>query len=143
VAWTTYNYAYLLRKKGDPAGAIRLCREVLALRGQTLPNAHPMVAAALQVEAASLIDEGRPRAAEPLLRESLELRRRALPAGHWLIASAESSLGACLLALGRRDEARLLLASGYEGLRATQGEAHERTLEAKRRLDALEPKGRR
>jgi tetratricopeptide (TPR) repeat protein len=142
VAWTTYNYAYLLRRKGDPEGAIRLSREVLALRGKTLADEHPMVAAALQVQALSLMDLGRPAPAEPLLRESLRLRRDALPGGHWLIASSESALGACLLALGRRTEAPPLLRSGYEGLRATQGEAHERTVEAKRRLDELALKKR-
>jgi tetratricopeptide (TPR) repeat protein len=143
VAWTTYNYAYLLRRRGDPEGAIRLCRQVLALRGRTLTEGHPMVAAALQVEALSLMDLDRPRAAEPLLRDSLRLRRAALPAGHWLIASSESVLGACLLALDRRAEAAPLLRSGYEGLRAAQGESHERTVEAKRRLDALSAQGSR
>jgi serine/threonine-protein kinase len=132
-----YALAYLLRAKGDPEGAARLCREVLALRGRVLPDAHPMVAATLQVEGLSLMDLGRARQAEPLLRESLDLRRRALPPGHWLIAASESALGACLVARGRFREAEGFLLHGYEGLRVSRGESHERTVEARRRLVTL------
>jgi len=138
VAWTTYNYAFLLRRKGDAEGALRLSREVLALRGEILPDTHPMVAAALQVEGLSLMDLGRPKPAEPLLRESLALRRKALPEGHWLLWSSVSVLGECLLAQGRMDAAEPLLRQGYDGLRAAQGDSHERTIEARQRLDRLE-----
>jgi serine/threonine-protein kinase len=132
-----YALAYLLRAKRDHEGAARLGREILALRGRVLPDAHPMVAGAMQVLGMSLVDLGRPREAEPLLRESLELRRRALPAGHWLIASAESSLGSCLTAAGRFREAEPHLLHGLEGLKAARGEGHELTVEARRRLVAL------
>jgi tetratricopeptide (TPR) repeat protein len=132
-----YALAYLLRAKGDPEGAARLCREVLALRGRVLPDVHPMVATMLQVEGLSLMDLGRAREAEPVLRESLELRRRALPAGHWLIASSESALGACLTARGRYPEAQTLLLRSYEGLRASRGDAHAGTVEARQRLVSL------
>jgi tetratricopeptide (TPR) repeat protein len=132
-----YALAYLLRAKGDPEGAARLCREVLALRGRVLPDAHPMVAAVLLVEGLSFMDLGRAREAEPPLRESLELRRRALPPGHWLIAASESALGACLTALGRYPEAEALLLRGYEGLKASRGDTHERTVEARQRLVVL------
>jgi tetratricopeptide (TPR) repeat protein len=132
-----YALAYLLRTKGDPEGAARLCREVLALRGRVLPDEHPMVAATLQVEGLSLMDLGRPREAEPPLRQSLELRRKVLPPGHWLIAASESALGACLAARGRFREAERLLLHGYESLKASRGERHERTVEARQRLVAL------
>ncbi len=131
---STYALAYLLRRKGDPQGAVDLCRQVLALRGRVLPDAHPMVAATQQVEGLSLMDLGRAREAGPLLRESLELRRRALPPGHWLIAASESALGACAVAGRRFSEAESLLLHGYEGLRTSLGDAHERTIEARLRL---------
>jgi tetratricopeptide (TPR) repeat protein len=132
-----YALAYLLRVKGDPEGALRMCHEVLALRGPNLPDAHPMVAATLQVEGLSLMDLGRAREAEPPLRESLELRRKTLPPGHWLVAAAESSLGACVGARGRYGEAEGLLLRGYEGLRASRGDAHTLTVDARRRLVTL------
>ncbi len=136
-ARSMYALAYLLRVKGDPEGAASLCREVLALRGRVLPDAHPMVAAVLQVEGLSLIDLGKASEAEPLLRESLDLRRQSLPPGHWLIAAAESSLGACLVARGRYAEAEGLLLSGHQGLKASRGDAHTLTVDARRRLVTL------
>jgi Tfp pilus assembly protein PilF len=132
-----YALAGLLRARGEPAQAEALCREALALRGRVLPDTHPMVAALLQVQGLSLLDEGRAAEAEPLLRESLELRRAALPAGHWLIASSESVVGACLTALRRFPEAERLLLHAHGALLAALGPAHERTLEARRRLVTL------
>ena len=110
---------------------------MLALRGRVLPDTHTIVAAALQIEGLSLMDLGRILEAEPLLHESLALRQRALPAGHWLIAASESSLGACLVAAHRFREAEPLLLHGYEGLRASRGDAHERTIEARLRIQSL------
>ncbi len=132
-----YALAYLLRSEGDRAGAVDLCRDVLALRGRILPDTHPMVTAAMQVKGLSLMDLGRTRDAEPLLRESLDLRQQALPAGHWLIAASKSALGACLVAGRRFREAEGLLLQGYEGLRTFRGDTHERTVEARSRLVAL------
>jgi tetratricopeptide (TPR) repeat protein len=136
-ARSRYALANLLRVKGDSDGAIRECREVLALRGRILPDTHPMVAAAEQVAGLALLDLGRPREAESYLRESLELRRRALPPGHWLIASSESGLGACLAAERRYREAEALLLQAHAGLLASRGHDHERTVETRQRLVAL------
>ena len=61
----------------------------------------------------------------------------APPSGHWLIAASESALGACLVAKGQFREAEGLLLLGYEGLRSSLGDTHERTVEARRRLAAL------
>jgi hypothetical protein len=83
------------------------------------------------------MDLGRAREAEPLLRESLELRQRALPPGHWLIAASESALNACLLARGQYGKSEAFLLRGYEGLRASRGDAHKRTVEARSRFVAL------
>jgi hypothetical protein len=83
------------------------------------------------------MDLGRAREAEPLLRNGLELRQRALPSGHWLIAASESALGACLVASRRFREAEGLLLQGYEGLRVSRGDTHERTVEVRSRLVAL------
>jgi len=66
-----------------------------------------------------------------------EAERQALPAGHWLIAASESALGACLVAGRRFREAEALLLHGYEGLRVSRGDTHERTVEARLRLVAL------
>ncbi len=137
VTRSRYALASLLRAKGEPAEAVAECRQVLALRGQALSEAHPMVAAALQVMGLALLDLGRPREAEAVLRESLELRRNALPPGHWMIASSESALGACLTAGHRFPEAEELLLRAHAALESSLGPRHDRTLEARGRLDDL------
>jgi tetratricopeptide (TPR) repeat protein len=138
VAWTLYNYAYMLMEQGELARAEALAREALVNRGRTLPDEHPMVAATLQLLGRCRLGQGDPAAAEPLLRESLELRRRTLPEGHWLLASGESLLGESIAAQGGRvGEARPLLESGYAGLAARFGEESPRTKEAKQRLASL------
>jgi tetratricopeptide (TPR) repeat protein len=129
--------AYLLRSRGGAREAEALCREALALRGRVLPDAHPMVAAVLQVLGLSLVEQGRAAEAEPVLRESLELRRRALPAGHWLIASSEGILGDCLAKRGRFVEAEAWLLRSLDELAGSMGEDHERAVEGRRRLVAL------
>jgi hypothetical protein len=63
--------------------------------------------------------------------------QKALPPGHWLIAAGESALGTCLVARGRFPEAEGFLLRGCEGLRASLGDTHERTVEARLRLVAL------
>ncbi len=136
-ARSLYALAGLLRTRGEAAQAEALAREALALRGSVLPDTHPMVAALLQVRGLSLVDLGRAKQALPLLRESLVLRQAVLPGDHWLLASSESAVGACLTALGRFSEAEALLIGANERLAAALGPSHERTLEARRRLDSL------
>jgi serine/threonine protein kinase/tetratricopeptide (TPR) repeat protein len=132
-----YALAYLLRSRGAAAEAEALSREALALRGRVLPDEHPMVAAVLQVLGLSLLDRSRGAEAEPVLRESLALRRAALPEGHWLVASSEGVLGDCLSRRGRYREAEPLLLRAHEALAAHFGPAHERAVEARKRLVAL------
>lgn len=111
-----------------------MSREVLALRGKTLPDSHPIVAATLIVLGNALTDAGRPAAGEVELRESLLLRRNSLPPGHWMIASAENTLGACLTAQRRVSEAEPILLSSYELLASQLGNEHPVTVSAIERL---------
>jgi tetratricopeptide (TPR) repeat protein len=87
-AWTTYNYADFLYQRGEYQESVRLCREVLALRGHTLPDI-PLVTATCSFWE-RLDPPGNPVSASPHSR-GLRLRQQTLPANHWLIASAESA----------------------------------------------------
>jgi tetratricopeptide (TPR) repeat protein len=137
VARSRYALAGLLRAKGDAAGALEECRQVVVQRGRSLPDSHPMISATLLVMGLALLDLRRPRDAEPALRESLEIRRASLPAGHWLSASSESALGACLTAERRFGEAEGLLLRARSSLDSALGAGHPRTVEARRRLVSL------
>ena len=127
VAWTHYSYGDMLRLAGHFERAIGEAKAVLAERGGTLPETHPMISSALTVYGRSQLSLGRPLDAEPALRESLRLRRAAYPAGHWLIASAVGAVGECLLAQGHAREAEPLLVQALTILRASKGDADQRT----------------
>jgi len=64
VAWTLYNYSYMLWRKGDYRTAEQVAGEVLALRSKTLNDEHPMIASSLQVVGRSLMGQGRAKDAE-------------------------------------------------------------------------------
>ena len=77
---------------------------------------------------------GKPDEAEPFLKEALEIRRNKLPPGSWLTANSASAFGECLVALKHFSEAEPLLLESYEIMSKDLGPAHERTLEALRRI---------
>ncbi len=54
-----------------------------------------------------------------------------------MIASSESVLGACLTAEGRYPEAEVLLLRAHAALESSLGRDHDRTVEARSRLDDL------
>jgi eukaryotic-like serine/threonine-protein kinase len=136
-SWTVHlGRMYMLR--GDHERAEGEMRRALDIQRRALPAEHPELPQALSLLGLILARAGKPAEGEPYLRESLAIRRKVLPANHWLVANLESALGECLAAQGRRAEAGPLLARGYEGLRASLGEQHPRTAEARQRLEKLE-----
>jgi serine/threonine-protein kinase len=135
VAFTELNYADLLSQLGEQEPALALIDRILSKRGRVLPESHPMVAAALTVGGRARMKSGDLAGAERDLRESVALRRRLLPSGHWLIANTESILGECLAARAKSAEAGRLLEASYQALLASRGPDHERTREARDRLE--------
>jgi serine/threonine protein kinase/tetratricopeptide (TPR) repeat protein len=94
-----------------------------------------------------LLSRGRHAIAGPILSESVAILRKKQP-GTVTAFHAQSSLGGVLLAQERYDEAEPLLLSGYEGLKALQGQisplyARYRVNEAGQRIVRLyEAQGR-
>ena len=134
VAWTRYNFAYLLMETGKHDDAASMAQALLAQRGTVLPDSHPTVSATLQVLGRVRMAQGRFAEAAPLLEESLALRRKSLPPDHWLLALGETFLGECLSHLGQAARAESLLAHGATQLSARFGADHARTQDAQRRL---------
>ncbi len=141
-AWTVFNYAMFEFDQRRYAEAMRLSREVLALRGRTLPESHQSIAASLQTVGRCLDHLGDTAGAERSLVESLELRKKYLPASSWLIASSESVLGEHYANAGdfRRSESLLLHAQRV--MEQSLGPGSPRTQGNVRRLESLYEKSR-
>lgn len=135
VTWFTYNYAGSLMAWGEPKAALTEADKVLALRGKTLPDTHPMVASSLVIRGQSLGQLGDHAGAVQALREALALRRRYLAPDHWLVGSAESILGDELRAGGKRAEGIALMESGCHIILAALGTDNPKTKDAQGRLE--------
>ena len=136
LTFTEINYSQLLGEIGEVGQALAMASRAVR-RVDAYPPTHPLVAAAILARGVAHLGMGDAAAAERDVRDALTRRRQALPQGHWLIANTESLLGECLLAQGRTAEARPLLESSYEKLLADRGPDHERTRDARRRLELL------
>jgi serine/threonine protein kinase len=134
LAWTRYNYAFMLFEQGRLVEAEQTARALIAYRGRTLPDSHPTVAATLQLLGRVRLAQGDAAAACPLLTESLALRRASLPADHWLLAMGESVLGECLGRSGRAAEAEPLLVRSAARLARQFAAGDPRVVDANRRL---------
>jgi tetratricopeptide (TPR) repeat protein len=141
-AWTVFNYAMFVFDQHRYKEAMQLSREVLALRGKTIPESHQSIAASLQTVGRCLDQLGDTLGAERSLQESLALRKKYLPASSWLIASSESVLGEHYAFAGdfRKSEALLLHAQSV--MEQTLGPKSPRTQGNVRRLVALYEKWR-
>ena len=124
------NLASLFREKGDLDSAEPLFRQALEMRRKLLKAGHPSIINGLQNLALLLMRKGDLKAAEPLFKEAVELAPKSYPEGHWMIAEARSNYGACLTKLGRFREAEEQLQAGYQGLKSSLGDRHERTQKA-------------
>ncbi|MEP7088035.1 MAG: tetratricopeptide repeat protein, partial [Gemmatimonadota bacterium] len=122
--------------------AMQLSREVLGLRGKTLAESNPSIAASLQTVGRCLDQLGDTAGAERSLVESLELRKKFLPASSWLIASSESVLGEHYTTAGDFRKSELLLLRAQSVMEKTFGVSSPRTQGNVRRLVSLYEKSR-
>src|ERR1019366_4246871 len=92
-AMTMMNYTGFLfdQKRYDEAAVDS--REILALRGKTLPESHPSISVALQTLGRSLDHQGDTTGARAALEESLALRRKYVGPDSWLAGNSEGVLG--------------------------------------------------
>lgn len=129
------NQAQALRRGGRLAEAHVSSREAWNLARRTLDPGTPYYAHAALMYGHTLCLEDS-AAGTALVRQALASRQAMLPPTHWLLAQTESILGECLLREGRFDEAMPLVKRGYDGLKASRGEADLRTREARTRREA-------
>jgi serine/threonine-protein kinase len=131
------SYASDLLLAGQVAAAQREAQRSLDAAVRAFGARHPYTAFAQNVAGQAHCAGPEPGVGASLLRASLTTRRDVLPEGHWLVANGESLLGGCLATLGRTEEAEAFLTQGYDGLRSSRGPDHQKTVEARERLQAF------
>lgn len=136
-ALTLFNYSGFVFDQKRYGEAAEYAREILALRGTTLPESHPAVAAALQTLGMSLDQLGDRRGGESALLESLALRRKYNQPDNWVIASSEGALGEHYTLTGDYPRAERLLVQAAGELESALGRTDVRTQRNTRRLVAL------
>jgi tetratricopeptide (TPR) repeat protein len=134
---TLFNYSMFIFDQKRYQEAAEYSRQILALRGKTLPESHPSIAAALQTLGRSLDKLGDAKAGEQALLESLELRRKYLGPKSWPVASSEGVLGEHYTLLKDYAKAEQTLLQAQELFARTLGETNTRTQVNTRRLVAL------
>jgi tetratricopeptide (TPR) repeat protein len=131
------SLARVHRAAGHRTAAEQWFRRALEGQRAVLPDRHPAMAKTLAGLGAVLLENEQTAAAEPILRQAVALASERLLPGHVDRAEASVALGAWLAWQARRAEAETLLVAGYEGLRASRGEGHSSTAQARGRLARL------
>lgn len=130
------------RDLGQFAAAEAQLRAALALRRQTLGDAHPDVAASLNDLALLLHQKGDFAAAEPLYREALTIQRKTWGDNHPQVAQSLLNLAQTLRNAGRPAEAEALLREALERQRQLLGPKHPAVATTLAQLgDALRERG--
>jgi serine/threonine-protein kinase len=135
--FTLFNYSMFIFDQKRYREAADYSRQILALRGKTLPESHPSIAAALQTLGRSLDKLGDTKAGGQALLESLELRRKYMGVESWPVASSEGVLGEHYLLLKDYARAEQILLRAQQLFTRTVGETNVRTQVNSRRLVAL------
>jgi len=136
-AFTLFNYSFLVFAQGHYQEAANMSRRILALRGKTIPDSHPSIAASLQTLGRSEDKLGDTASGRRALEESLALRRRFLPADSWLIASSEGVLADHDIVVKQYASAETLARDAYGIMRHSLGPADPKTRAAAQRLVGL------
>lgn len=136
-ASTLMNYAGFEFDRGRYELAAGLSRQLLSLRGGTLPESHQAIASALQTLGRCLDGLGRHDEAGRALGESLELRQRYLGDDSWLVGSSKGVLGEHCTLIRDFPRAESLLLEADAILGESLGPGHARTAQNLRRLLAL------
>jgi tetratricopeptide (TPR) repeat protein len=134
---TLFNYSMFIFDQKRYREAADYSRQILALRGKTLPESHPAIAAALQTLGRSLDQLGDPAGGERALLESLALRRKYVGPESWTAASSEGVLGEHYTFLKQYPRAERTLLNAQATFVKALGEANPRTQVNTRRLVAL------
>ena len=125
------NLGYLLRVRGDYAGAEQSYREALRLATETLGAGHLSTLLMRQNLASALELGGKIDDALAVAREQIAAAESEWPQGHWRVGSAHLALGRALVRHGRSTEAIDPLESGVRVYSSTIGPRHDWTMVAR------------
>ena len=132
--WTLFNYSFLVFAQGRYQEAADISRQILALRGKTIPDSHPSIAASLQTLGRCEDKLGDTASGRRSLEESLALRRKFLPPDSWLIASSEGVLADHDVFVKQYAKADALSLDAYAIMAKALGANHPKTQVAVQRL---------
>jgi serine/threonine-protein kinase len=135
--WTLFNYSFLVFAQGRYQEAADISRQILALRGKTIPDTHPSIAASLQTLGRCEDKLGDTASGRRSLEESIALRRKVLPPDSWLIASSEGFLADHFIFVKQYAKAETLSLDAYGIMTKALGAQHPKTQVAINRLVGL------
>jgi tetratricopeptide (TPR) repeat protein/tRNA A-37 threonylcarbamoyl transferase component Bud32 len=135
--WTLFNYSFLVFGQGRYQEAADISRQILALRGKTIPDSHPSIAASLQTLGRCEDQLGDTASGRRSLEESLALRRKFLPPDSWLIGSSEGVLADHDVIVKQYGKAETLSLDAYAIMTKSLGADHPKTQTAVQRLVGL------
>jgi len=134
---TLNNLGAALCKLGRYQEAADISRQILALRGKTIPDTHPSIAASLQTLGRCEDKLGDTASGRRSLEESIALRRKVLPPDSWLIASSEGFLADHFIFVKQYGKAETLSLDAYGIMTKALGPQHPKTQVAVSRLVGL------
>lgn len=121
------NLAYLLRVKGDYAGAEASYRTALAITTEVLGPGHISTLQVRQNLANAIELAGRFDDAIAIAREQIAASEAQWPQGHWRVGSAYMGLGRAMMRYGRPADGVPLIDAGIRSFAQTIGPDHEWT----------------
>ena len=124
---TRFNFAILLKDRGEYKESAALIREGLVDYRRILGAEHPEVGRNLNNLAVTLIELGDYSAAEAAARETLAIYRKTLPADHIELEAVQETIAHALNAQGRFAEAEPLIRDALAILAKSGGADHPYT----------------
>jgi tetratricopeptide (TPR) repeat protein len=119
--------------RSDHASAEEQLKESLDILQRQLPPEHPAVARTGALLGLTLTRQNRAAEGEIYLRKALEVQKKS-GNDRTTFDDTTGALGECLMRQQRYDQAEPLLLESYNDFKASLGEKHPRTIEARSRL---------
>jgi hypothetical protein len=117
-AFTTIELAEDRLFQGDPASAVPMLRDALAIRRKQYNPGNPAIISVMVKLGEALTAQGAAAEAEPVLRQAIQSAKAApFPLLPWQTAEAENALGTCLVKLHHDTEGERLISSSQGALR--------------------------
>jgi len=114
--------AVLLAKQHDGRAIVRLCRQALAIRRESLPSTHPKFAESVSNLAVLYEKTGDYRSAEQLYRDALRVMEETLGKSHPKYATVLTNLATLYQIMGEHDLAEPLLRQAIDTGQQMMGE---------------------